>query len=395
VSPSARRLTVLLLPLLLACCRQPAGSLRIGLVVPLSGGLRDTGLSFLEGAELAVAEVNGTGGLSVRGRSRLLGARSRPSGARSARSYRVELVVRDAQDSPEGALGAAQELINGQEVAALIAPPFSSQAIPVARLAERSGMPLLVPMATHPQVTSGTSCVFRVCFTDGFQGRAMARFARERLGARRAAVLYDLANPFSRDIAEIFAATFRQAGGRLVAREGYLTGQADFRPELARIARRGPEVLFLPGLPPELRTQLRQLRSLGLPAQLLGVDTMYFRDAGDLPLVEGAIFSTHFSAEMPGAEVQAFNRLYHGAYQRLPPPPGSALTYDALQLLFSVIRSQGDTQPQGICAGLRRLERFEGVTGTMVFAGRPDPDKSVVILHVRERQYRYLTRIDP
>ncbi len=378
MSNTALRLALLLLPALLACCRQPVGSLRIGLAVPLSGSLRDTGLSFREGAELAVEELNGAGGLSVRGRR-----------------YRVELVIRDAQDTPEKALGAAQELINGEDVAALIAPPFSSQAIPVARLAERSRIPLIVPMATHPQVTSGTSCVFRVCFTDGFQGRVMARFARERLGARRAAMLYDLANPFSRDIADIFAATFSQIGGRMVAREGYITGQADFRLELERIRKRGPEVLFLPGLPPELRAQLLQIRSLGLPAQLLGSDTMYFRDPAGLALVEGAIFSTHFSAEMPGEAVQAFNRLYHGAYQRLPPPPGSALTYDALQLLFSVIRSQGDTQPEGICAGLRRLERFEGVTGSMIFAGRPDPDKSVVIIHVRERQYRYLARIDP
>jgi branched-chain amino acid transport system substrate-binding protein len=180
----------------------------------------------------------------------------------------------------------------------------------------------------------------------------------------------------------------------MVAREGSPTGQADFRAELERIRRKGPEVLFLAGLAPELRTQLFQIRSLGLPAQLLGCDTMYFRDPADLPLVEGAFFSTHFSAEMPGQSVQVFNRLYRNAYERLP-PPGSALTYDALQLLFSVIRSQADTRPEGICAGLRRLERFEGVTGTMIFDGRPDPVKSVVIIHVRERRYRYLTRIEP
>jgi branched-chain amino acid transport system substrate-binding protein len=121
---------------------------------------------------------------------------------------------------------------------------------------------------------------------------------------------------------------------------------------------------------------------------------MYFRNPADLPLVEGVYFSTHFSPEMPGEAVRAFNRLHQRAYERLPTPAG-ALTYDAFRLLFSVIRSQGDASPAGICAGLRKLGSFEGVTGTMIFAGSPDPAKSVVIIQARDRQYRFHARIDP
>lgn len=371
------RLVPLLLLALAGCRQPPAAELRVGLVAPLSGSLKDTGLSCREGAELAVKELNEAGGLLVDGRR-----------------YRVLLLIGDAQDTPEQAVSAAQELINRDNVAALIGPPFSSQAIPVARLAERSGIPMIVQLATNPEVTSRTSCVFRVCFTDGFQGRVMARFARDRLGARRAAVLYDVANPFSRGIAEVFTTTFAAAGGRMVARESYPTGQADYGPELERIRSAAPEVLFLAGLPPDLRRQLTQVRAQGLSVQILGGDTMYFRDPADLPLVEGAYFSTHFSSEMPGEAVRAFNRLHQRVYERLP-TPGSALTYDAFRLLFSVIRSQADAQPAGICAGLRTLHSFEGVTGTMIFAGRPDPAKSVVIIHARDRQYRFHARIDP
>jgi branched-chain amino acid transport system substrate-binding protein len=219
-------------------------------VAPLSGSLQDTGISCREGAELAVKQLNAAGGLAVQDRR-----------------YRVQLLIRDAQDTPEQALSAAQELINRDNVTALIGPPFSSQAIPVAHLAERSGVPMIVQLATNAEVTAGTSCVFRVCFTDGFQGRVMALFARDRLGARRAAILYDLANPFSRDIADIFTATFTGAGGRVVAREGYPTGQPDYLPELARIQAADPEVLFLPGLHPDLRRQLAQIRSLGFTAR--------------------------------------------------------------------------------------------------------------------------------
>jgi len=368
---------LLLLLCLPASCTRPTGELRVGLVVPLSGRLQDTGRSCLEGAELVVQELNESGGLSVRGRR-----------------YRVELLIRDARDTPERALGAAQGLINGENVAALIGPPFSSQAIPVARLADRAGVPLIVPMATNPAVTAGTSHVFRVCFTDSFQGRVMARFAREGLRARRAAILYDVANPFSRDIADIFTSVFGEAGGRVVAREGYPTGQQDFRPELQRIRAARPDVLFLPGLYPDLRFQLAQLHAMGFGVQVLGGDTMYSRDPNDLPLVEGAYFSTHYSPQMPGEAARAFNRLYRGAYGH-EPPPGSALSYDALQLLFAVVRAQGSTQAAGISAGLDGLQRYEGVTGIMLFDGGPDPAKSVVIVQAREGQYRFHARIDP
>jgi hypothetical protein len=119
---------------------------------------------------------------------------------------------------------------------------------------------------------------------------------------------------------------------------------------------------------------------------------MYFRNPADLPLVEGAYFSTHFSSEMPGEAVRAFNRLHQRAYERLPTPAG-ALTYDAFRLLFSVIRSQGDASPAGIC-GAARAAQLRGVTGTMIFAGSPIRPKRRD--HpARDRQYRFHARIDP
>ncbi len=80
---------------------------------------------------------------------------------------------------------------------------------------------------------------------------------------------------------------------------------------------------------------------------------------------------------------------------RVPTAPGGALSYDALQLLFESVRKAASAEPADISQRLRAVERFEGVTGVMVFEGSPDPRKSVVIVRVQEGKPAFLTRVDP
>jgi branched-chain amino acid transport system substrate-binding protein len=349
----------------------------IGFIAPLTGELRDLGASCLEGAGLALQEIEDSGGSVFEGRR-----------------HRINLVLKDSQNKPELAVRAAQELINHNNVAVIIGPPVSSLAIPVARLACQAGVPMITQISTHPEVTRDKECVFRTCFTDTFQGEVMARFARENLGAGKAAVLFDIASPYNRGITEIFVHHFAEAGGEVVAYESYTTGQKDFRRQLRRIAASRPDVLFLPNYVNEVRLQMDQLHELGIEVQVIGSDTMSFRNAEDIARIEGAYFSTHFSAEIPDQRVQEFSAAYRSNYQREPTAAG-ALTYDALQLFFSVARTQGSTAAEKILTGLENLQQYVGVTGVMEFLGSPDPRKSVVIIHVQDGAFRYFTRIDP
>jgi branched-chain amino acid transport system substrate-binding protein len=374
--PGGRGALLLLLLLPLACCgRGPA--VRVGLLNPQTGSLRDSGTSCFEGARLAMEELNAGPGLLVGGVRR-----------------RVELVSADSGDTPESAVSAAMELINKRDVVAIIGPPFSSQAIPVARLAERASVPMITQFATNPEVTKGMSWVFRSCFTDKFQGDVMARFARAYLKAGRAAILFDELNAFTRDISAIFLSTYTAAGGLVVAVEPYTTGQKDFTAELRRIKRAAPDVLFLPGFAPDLRLQLPALRSLGITAVILGCDTMYFRDPADIGLCEDAYLSTHFSPDAPSDRVQEFSRRYKAAFKRAP-TPGGALTYDAITLLARVISTEGSVDGVRIRDGLRAVGRFEGVTGPMIFNGSADPVKGAVIMHVKGGGYRFATTVTP
>jgi branched-chain amino acid transport system substrate-binding protein len=363
----------------LSACGGRGGELvlRVGLVAPLTGPSNDIGAGALEGAELALEALEASGGLKI-----------------ADRPVRVDLVLRDAQSKPERAVRAAQELINKEGVCALIGSPLSAQAIPMALLAERAGVPMITQIATHPDVTRGRVGVFRMCFADDVQAEALVRFARERLSLARAAVLYDVASPMTRGMAEMFRRGLEERGGRIVAFEGYTSGETDFRAALARIKGAQPEALFLPGYVYDARLQIPQMRALGLKVQLLGCDTMAFRNADDLGLVEGAYFTTHFSDENPAEAVRQFVASYEAEFQRRPSST-APLTYDAMGFLFGAVRRAQSVDARKIARALAEPVRYEGVTGIAQFAGRPDPAKSVVIVQSRSGQARFVAQIDP
>ncbi len=379
MKPAARGLVCAVLLSGLAACAPAGGppSLRVGFIAPLSGPMAPLGTSCLEGANLAIDEINRGGGLRIGGRR-----------------CRVELILEDCQDRPELAVSAVQDLINRRDASAVIGPPMSGLAIPAARMASEAGIPLITQYSTHPDVTVGTRGVWRVCYTDALQGRALAAFAREHLRGKTAAVLFDIAGTFSREIAGIFRDRFEEMGGRIVAWEPYTTGREDFREPLLSIRSARPDILFLPDYLYQIRMQAAQIRQLGLQFRILGSDAMFFRDPQDVALIEGAWSSTHFSADDPGERVRSFDAAYRAAFQR-PATPGGALTYDAFQLLFQAARAARSVQPDRIAAGLAATRELVGVTGTMRFDGRPDPVKGLVMLHVEGGAYRFAARIGP
>ena len=356
---------------------EPKAEIRIGMLLSRSGESARFGQTTVEGVELAVQQINDAGGLVVGGHP-----------------HKVVLIVEDFPVAPEAAMQAARRLINQENVTALVGPLMSTTAIPVATLAEQTQIPMITPSATNPAVTHGKRFVFRVAFVDDFQGRVIARFAYEELTARTAAVLYDVADPYSRDLATVFKQIFEEAGGRVVVFEPYTTGEQDFRPPLARIREAAPEVLFLPNYSNATRAQGRQAAAMGITATLLGSDrwnqTMY---AG-LPVFEGAYYTHHWHPDIANEQGRAFIEAYRAAYGTMP-GIGGAVSYDALGLLCQAIENAGSLDGEPIRDALARLNGYRGVTGTISYQGRGDPVKSAVIMQIKDGQAVFHKIVEP
>ena len=372
----------LLISLLLAGCGlrddpEPV-AVHIGLLVPASSELSTVAEAMENSARLAVDRVNGEGGILI-----------------SDRRHPVILVVADDHNVPDMAVEAARKLIFQDNVQAIIGPATSRTALAVAPIAEAARVPLITPTATQPEVTAGHQFVFRVAFSNEFQGQILAEFAHHSLQLERAAVLYDVTNSYNRGMAEIFQSAFTELGGQIVSMEPYQVGETDFRPMLSRIDAAGAELILLPNFTTDVLLQAQQVRALGMAALLLGSDSWEWQRLALEPALEGAFFSNHFNPEADNPASQPFVTAYQSRYNQLP-TGGAALTYDAFQLLFMAMTGQAALEAVAIQEGLAAVTEFRGVTGIMHYDdGRRDPRRSAVILQFVDGQVRYFKLVDP
>lgn len=355
------------------------GEIVVGLNVELTGSIPVVGQSSQRGAQIAVDEVNAAGGLQV-----------------GDKTYTIRLVVEDNQDNAPSSAAAATKLITQDNVLALIGPNASRMAIPAAVVANNMRTPMISPWSTAVETTQGRPYVFRAAFIDDFQGEVVATFAREQLGAKRAAVLFDIASDYNKGIAEIFRDRFTAAGGEIVAFETYTTGDRDFSSQLTKIRQANPDVLFLPNYYSEVPLQVQQARRLGITADIVGSDSWGNEEIITLggAAMEGLFFSTHYAPDIVTPVAQEFIEAYRSRFGS-PPDDVAALTYDSFGLLFLAIQEAGVLDRDAVRDALASITNFDGVTGSMTFKGTGDPIKSAVFIQIRNGQFTYYDSIAP
>jgi branched-chain amino acid transport system substrate-binding protein len=113
---------------------------------------------------------------------------------------------------------------------------------------------MVSPSSTNPRVTQVGNYIFRVCFTDPFQGAVMAKFANDTLKVKKVAILVDVRNDYSVGLQTFFRQNFKQMGGEIVAEQSYSEGDSDFHAQLTQIKAVNPEAIYVPGYYTEVGT---------------------------------------------------------------------------------------------------------------------------------------------
>ena len=228
-----------------------SGPILIGHYGSLTGSEATFGQSTDNGIKLAVKEANAAGG--IKGRM-------------------IELKTYDDQGKSQEAGTAVTRLITDDKVVAVLGEVASSLSIAGGRVAQQYGVPMISPSSTNPQVTQIGDKIFRVCFLDPFQGWVEAKFARENLKAKNAAILYDQAQAYSKGLAQYFREAFTQMGGTITTEQAFTGGDQDFSAQLTTIRATNPDVILVPGYYTDVGNVSIQVRKLGIKAPLLGGD---------------------------------------------------------------------------------------------------------------------------
>jgi branched-chain amino acid transport system substrate-binding protein len=360
--------------LLAGAATEPAGTIRVGLNIEITGNVPKVGEHSRVAAEMFAEEVNAAGGLQI-----------------GDETYLVELVVEDNNGTAEGAAAAATKLINQDSVLMMIGPNPSVAAIPAGEIANNFSTPMISPWSTNPNATLNRPWVFRAPFLDPFQGPVVASFATEQFGAETACVLFDVASDYPVGLAGNFRTAWEalHGEGSVVAYESFTTGDRDFSAQLTNIGAAGCDVFFTPQYYSEVPLIVEQAQALGLAMPIVGSDSW-----GDPQLLElcgeacdGYFFSTHYVASGATGATLEFIEKFEARHGEIPSDVG-ALTWDSMLLAAQAMSNcgtlTGDLAADRSCVrdGLASIEDFDGITGRMSFNEEGDPVKCAVIVRI-------------
>jgi branched-chain amino acid transport system substrate-binding protein len=313
----------------------------------------------------------------------------------------VELIIKDTRNDPELPVRLAEELIVEDGVVAIIGPNYSRDALKVAPVAQRYGVPLVTTTATNPAITEVGDFVFLAPFADTFQGEVMAKFARESLEAETAALLIQQGDPYTEGLAASFDQHFTALGGYVVVRESYSAGDTDFTPQLEAIAAQAPDVVFMPGFMPEVPLAIQQARTIPQPGASGIIATFLGGDGWESPnlaplggdAIEGSYFSTFFSPDTQDESAVDFVRSYRAVFSTAP-DARAAMGYDALRLVVGAIRRAGSVEGTAIRDQLVATVGYEGATSIVSYDERRHPRKSAVIMEVKNGRVKLYQEVE-
>jgi branched-chain amino acid transport system substrate-binding protein len=336
--------------------------LRIGAFMSLTGDTAQYGISALNGMRLAVEEANARGGVG---------------------GHRVELIPQDTRSDTAETEQVVRRLTEELKVHALIGEIVSSRSLAAARVAQSERVPMLTPSATSTEVTKQGDYVFRSCYTDPFQGAALAQFAARKLNAHRAALLVDGGQRYSIELSRVIREEFARQGGEVVVEQEYREGAGDFTAQLLEITGARPDVIFIPGYYLEAGLLARQAKDMGITAPLVGGDgwdSPRLYEIGGQALA-GNYFSSHFSADDPDPQVQRFVEDYRRLFNSAP-DAFAATAYDAARIMLEAAARATSLDRTAIRDALAETREFPGVTGTVTFNAERNAVKPIVIVRI-------------
>jgi branched-chain amino acid transport system substrate-binding protein len=328
----------------------------------------------LQMTELAVQTVNKDGG--VQGRQ-------------------IELIVLDNESTPLGSVLAARQAV-AEDVIAVIGGHWSSHSLAMAPILQKAGIPMITPASTNPDITLGRDYIFRVCFVDSFQGKAMAQFARGDLAAQRAVILRNIDEKYSITLARYFRDSFIEAGGEIGADIQYRGDATDFSSIIEQIKHHRPDVVYLPGYTQDSGLLIKQAINHGITATFLGGDAWDEIASLTGDSIDGSYQTAAWHPMIAHEKSRLLQKVFQQEFGTDIANYSSPLAYDAVMVLVAAIERCRCFVRDKIRATLATMESFDGATGAIQFDENGDPhNKDVLILQFKKTVPVFVKSIAP
>ena len=306
---------------------------KLGSIGPLTGDNAIYGQAVVNGAKLAVDEINA-----------------------SDSKIKFEFQGEDDEADGEKSSNAYNTLMDwGMQV--LVGPTTTGASMAVADLCYNDRTFMITPSASAMDVTSGKDNVFQVCFTDPNQGISSADYIFEHMPESKLAVIYRNDDAYSQGIRDTFVQEAADKGMEVVYQGTFTNDTAsDFTVQLTGAQKAGADLVFMPIYYQPASIILAQAKQMGYAPTFFGVDGMdgiLTMENFDASLAEGLMLLTPFSATVP--ETQSFVEAYTAANDGVTPNQFAADAYDGVYIVKEALEKAGctaDMSNSDICDAL-------------------------------------------
>mgnify|MGYP002509492057 CR=1 FL=1 len=347
---------------------------KIGAIGPLTGGAAIYGNAVVNGAQIAVDEINAAGGIN---------------------GFQIEYMSADDEHDAEKAVNAYNSL-KDKGMQLLVGTTTSNPCIAVADKTAADNMFQLTPSGSAVECAANPN-VFRVCFSDPDQGAASAKYIGEHKLATKIAVIYDSSDVYSSGIYAKFAAEAANQGLEIVAEEAFTADtNKDFTTQLQKAKDAGAELVFLPFYYTEAALVLTQANTMGWDPIFFGCDGMdgiLGVENFDTSLAEGLMLLTPFAADAEDELTVNFVTTYKENYGDIP-NQFAADSYDAVYALKAALEDANanpDMSVSDICEAVKASMvkiSVDGLTGAgMTWNAEGEPSKAPKAVKIENGAY--------
>jgi len=328
---------------------QAQDTVKIGMVEPLTGSVAYNGKSVVEGAKLAVEEMNAAGGI--------LGKK-------------IELIIEDGQCTPANSVNATEKLVQKDKVAAIVGAFCSSATAAIMPVAQKYKIPLITGVSSQASLTEqGNPYFFRAAETDALMARAFAKILANDLKLSKVAYI-GVNDDWGRGGVAEFSRDLSELGVKTVLTEYFDHGTTDFFTLLTKLRAAKPDGVFVAAETQDGSILVKQIREMGLDAKVFGVGSWATADFINLAgkAAEGIHAAVPYASSMESPRNQTFVKNYEAKYGVKPGKYGAA-GYNALNITAQAIARAGGTDAEAIRAALFKT-RYVAPNGVYQFTNK-------------------------
>jgi len=352
-------------------------TIKIANIVELSGGGATAGTNFKNGVELAVKEINASGGI--------LGKK-------------IETVTSDTQSNPGVAKGLTQKAVD-DNVFAIFGPVFSGSIMVSMAESRKAEIPNFTGGEAASITMQGNPYIFRTSFTQATAMPKVARYISDQAKLKSIAIIY-VNNDFGKGGLDMIKKALEKSTTKVVAEISTDAGQVDFSAAVLKAKQSNADGVFAYSNEEESARILRELRKQGWNKPVIGETTLTGQKVIELAgeAANGAVAHVGLTVDAPLPAIRAFRAKFEKEYKYISDHNGMK-GYSGIYTLKAAIEKVGKLDRKAVAVAMHTLKvstaKEPGILMDVQFDANGDLDRESFMVEVKNGKQEVVATLPP